>query len=114
MDGSLASWVAVDLFCEMNFSFLDRVFAATFGGDGKPKLLERMPGHSRKGEAGSLFRKVELKIEPCHSAVAQGTSNAGVPAIVSFLCIPCESRPLFPLCYKGVSLCADSSGTQTL
>ena len=114
MDGPLASRMALDLFCEMNFSFLDRVFAATLGGDGKPKLLERMPGHSRKGEAGSLFRKVELKIEHCHSAVARGTSNAGVPAIVSFLCIPCESWLLFPLCYKRISLWADSSGMQLL
>ena len=58
MDGPLASRMALDLFCEMNFSFLDRVFAATLGGDGKPKLLERMPGIQEKGKQGAFSGKL--------------------------------------------------------
>lgn len=65
----------------MSFAFLDRVFTATFGGEGKPKLLERMLGHSRKGEAGRLFTKVELKIELHHSTVAWALQMVGMVSL---------------------------------
>lgn len=104
MNGPLASRTVLDLFCEMNFSFLDRVFAATLGGDGKPKLLERMPGHSRKGEAGSLFRKVELKIEHCHSAVAGALQTLGSLPLFLFFAFLVSPGSFF-LCVIKESVC---------
>lgn len=65
-NGPLPVRMDLSLFCEMSFIFLDRVFTVTFGGERKLKLLERMLGHLRKGKAGCLFRKAELKIEPCY------------------------------------------------
>lgn len=61
-----------------------------------------MLGHLRKGEAGYLFRNIELKIEHCHSPVAPALHTLGL-CRCSFLCIP-QELPLLLLCCKGACL----------
>lgn len=103
----------LSLFCEMSFAFLDRVFIAVFGGKERPDCWEGMLGHLREGKAGGLFRKVELKIEHCHSAVAWVLQTLGsVPLLLSLhsLYVPAP----FPLCDKGTRLCAESTRMQPL
>lgn len=99
----------LSLSCDMNFPFLD----SNLGKRGEAKPVGEYAGHLRKGEAGCLFREVELKIERGHSTVAWTLQTLGFVPLFLFSAFR-ESPSPFPLCYKGACLHAALAGMQPL